>query len=47
MHSSLLFLGVGLVPLALAAYSVQDDYSGDNFLNMFTFDTVSPFVPSF
>ncbi|KAL8680354.1 MAG: hypothetical protein Q9186_003475 [Xanthomendoza sp. 1 TL-2023] len=36
--SVLLFLG--LVPFTLARYSVQDDYSGDKFLDMFSFDTM-------
>ncbi|KAL8803406.1 MAG: hypothetical protein Q9182_003204 [Xanthomendoza sp. 2 TL-2023] len=36
--SVLLFLG--LVPFTLAGYRVQDDYSGDKFLDMFTFDTM-------
>ena len=40
MHLSTLLLGGGLVPLALAGYAVQDDYSGDRFFDMFTFDTV-------
>ena len=40
MHFSNLLLGAGLVPLALAAYVVEDDYSGNNFFDMFTFDTV-------
>ncbi|KAL8810229.1 MAG: hypothetical protein Q9200_002753, partial [Gallowayella weberi] len=35
--SVLLFLG--LVPFTLAGYRVQDDYSGDKFLDMFSFDT--------
>ncbi|KAK4691008.1 hypothetical protein P7C71_g5904, partial [Lecanoromycetidae sp. Uapishka_2] len=39
MHIPTLVLSTGLVPLAFAAYGIQDDYSGNNFLNMFTFDT--------
>lgn len=39
MHLSTLVFGGGLVSLALATYGIQDDYSGNNFLNMFTFDT--------
>ena len=39
MHTPTLFLACGLVPLALATYGIQDDYSGNNFLNMFTYDT--------
>ena len=39
MHFSTLVLCYGLAPLALAAYSIQDDYSGNNFFSKFTFDT--------
>ena len=39
MHISTLLFGCGLAPFALAAYSVQDDYSGNNFFSLFTFDT--------
>ena len=39
MHFSTLLLSYGLAPLALTAYSIQDDYSGNNFFSMFTFDT--------
>ena len=39
MHFSTLLFGCGLAPFALAAYSIQDDYSGNNFFSMFTFDT--------
>lgn len=39
MHISTLLFACGLAPFALAAYSVQDDYSGNNFFSMFTFDT--------
>ena len=39
---TLLFAAAGLAEIAAAAYSVQDDYSGNNFFNMFTFDTVGP-----
>ncbi len=45
MHFStptLLFAAVGLAEIAAAAYSVLDDYSGNNFFNMFTFETVGP-----
>lgn len=35
-----LLLGSGLVPLALASqYTIADDYSGNNFWNLMTFDT--------
>lgn len=39
MHFSTLLFSCGLAPLALAAYSIQDDYSGNNFFAMFSFDT--------
>ena len=39
MHISTLLFGCGLAPFALAAYSIQDDYSGNNFFSLFTFDT--------
>jgi hypothetical protein len=39
MHLSTLFFSCGLAPLTLAAYSIQDDYSGNNFFAMFGFDT--------
>lgn len=48
MHFSDLLLGAGLVQLGLATYALKDDYSGNNFANMFSFDTVGPhsaFVP--
>ncbi|KAI4160379.1 MAG: hypothetical protein LQ342_005790 [Letrouitia transgressa] len=38
IFSSLLLAG-GLVQLGLAAYSVKDDYSGDKFFDMFSFNT--------
>ena len=41
MHFSTLILGAGLAQLGLAQYSLKDEYSGDNFANMFNFDTVS------
>ncbi|KAL8640477.1 MAG: hypothetical protein Q9228_002604 [Teloschistes exilis] len=34
-----LLLAAGLAKLSLAIYSVKDDYSGENFFNMFNFDT--------
>lgn len=34
-----LLLGSGLVPLAISQYTLADDYSGDNFFNLMTFDT--------
>ena len=40
MQFSTLLFACGLVPLALARYDLRDDYSGDNFFSMFTFDTV-------
>ncbi|KAL9124217.1 MAG: hypothetical protein Q9217_006432 [Psora testacea] len=40
MHFSTLLLGGGLVPLTLAGYTIQDDYSGDNFFPNFRFDTM-------
>ena len=40
MHASTLLVGSGLVSLAFAGYTLEDDYSGDNFFNMMTFDTV-------
>ena len=40
MYFSNLFLAGGIAQLGLAAYSIKDDYSADNFFNMFTFDTV-------
>ena len=41
MHFSIstLLFGCGLAPFALAAYSIQDDYSGNNFFSLFAFDT--------
>ncbi|KAL8715378.1 MAG: hypothetical protein Q9220_000711 [cf. Caloplaca sp. 1 TL-2023] len=39
MHVSSLLVAAGLTRLGLAAYSIKDDYSADNFFNMFTFDT--------
>ncbi len=44
MHFSTTFLGASLVSVALAAYTVQDDYSGNSFFGMFGFDTVGPAV---
>lgn len=42
MHASKsISLLLGLAPLAFARYSLKDDYSGDRFFDMFTFDTVS------
>ncbi len=38
--STLLLATAGLAQIAAAAYSVLDDYSGDKFFDMFTFDTV-------
>ncbi len=40
MHFLTTFFGAGLASVALAAYTVQDDYSGNNFFAMFGFDTV-------
>jgi len=37
-----ILLGAGLVQLGLATYTLKDDYSGNNFANMFSFDTVCP-----
>ena len=42
MHLSNVLLGAGLAHLGLATYTLKDDYSGNNFANMFSFDTVSP-----
>jgi len=42
MHFSDILLGAGLVQLGLATYTLKDDYSGNNFANMFSFDTVGP-----
>ncbi|KAI4251471.1 MAG: hypothetical protein LQ352_004833, partial [Teloschistes flavicans] len=39
MHFSHLLLATGLAKLCLAIYSVKDEYSGENFFNMFNFDT--------
>ena len=40
MHfSTTLLLGSGLVPLAVAQYTLADDYSGNNFFNLMSFDT--------
>lgn len=39
MHFSTLLFGARLAQLGLAAYSLKDDYSGDNFAGMFSFDT--------
>lgn len=41
MYCSTFLLGAGLAQLGLAAYTLKDDYSGNNFANMFSFDTVS------
>lgn len=52
MHFStpaLLLGAAALAQIAAAAYSLQNDYSGNNFFDMFTFDTVgslSPKTPS-
>ncbi|KAL8901680.1 MAG: hypothetical protein Q9207_005081 [Kuettlingeria erythrocarpa] len=41
MHSfSSIVILLGLAPLAFAGYSLKDDYSGDRFFDMFTFDTM-------
>ena len=40
MQFSTFLLGGALAATALAGYTVQDDYSGDKFFDMFTFDTV-------
>ena len=41
MHvSTLLYGAASLLPFAQAIYQVQDDYSGNNFFDMFRFDTV-------
>lgn len=40
MHLSTAVFGAGLASVALAGYTVQDDYSGNNFFAMFGFDTV-------
>ena len=40
MHFTTLLAAGGLVRLASAAYSLTDDYSGNNFFNMFNFETV-------
>lgn len=34
-----ILLGSGLVPFAVAQYSIADDYSGENFFKLMTFDT--------
>lgn len=47
MHFYNILLGAGLAQLGLATYTLKDDYSGDNFANMFTFFTVSPNLSSF
>ncbi|KAL8690262.1 MAG: hypothetical protein Q9224_004446 [Gallowayella concinna] len=39
MRFSSLLLITGMAQLGLATYSIKDDYSADNFFNMFTFDT--------
>lgn len=39
MHFATLLLGARLAQLGLAAYSLKDDYSGNNFAGMFSFDT--------
>ncbi len=44
MHFFTTFLSAGLVSATLAAYTVQDDYSGNNFFGMFGYDTVGPYV---
>lgn len=44
MHIYTTFLCAGLVSGTIAAYIVQDDYSGNNFFGMFGFDTVGPGV---
>ena len=40
MHFSTLLAAGGLVRLASAAYSLADDFSGQNFFNGFNFETV-------
>ena len=40
MHFSTLLAAGGLVRLALASYSLADDFSGQNFFNGFNFETV-------
>ena len=40
MHFSTILLGAGLAQFGLATYNLKDDYSGNNFANMFSFDTV-------
>lgn len=40
MHFAQLLLASRLAQLGLATYSVKDDYSADNFFNMFNFETV-------
>ncbi len=40
MHFYTTILCAGLVSVTIAAYTVQDDYSGNNFFGMFGFDTV-------
>lgn len=41
MYFSTLILSSGLVRFGLAAYSIKDNYDSTNWLDMFTFDTVS------
>lgn len=40
MLFSRFLLATGMTKLSLAVYSVKDEYSGENFFNMFNFDTV-------
>ena len=40
-----LLLTAGLAPLALAGYTLQDDYTNEKFFDMFGFDTVRPPSP--
>lgn len=40
MHLSTAVFGGALASVTLAGYTVQDDYSGNNFFAMFGFDTV-------
>ncbi|KAL8806317.1 MAG: hypothetical protein Q9200_005097 [Gallowayella weberi] len=39
MRFSLVLVVTGMAQLGLATYIIKDDYSADNFFNMFTFDT--------
>lgn len=44
MHFTPLLLVGTLAKSSLAAYAIKDDYSADNFFNMFNFDTVRLFA---